>query len=144
MADHVTPLQRSKIMARVGSHDTGPELLLRHTLHRLGFRYRTNYSLLPGRPDLVFPKLKKVIFVHGCFWHGHSCPKGKLPQSRLEYWAPKILGNQQRDRRVLRQVRSMGWKAIVVWQCELKEMDRILPRVLKFLKPEAPKKLADF
>lgn len=121
-------------MKSVGTHSTGPEMVLRKALHRLGYRYRLHPKTLPGRPDLVFPRRKKVIFVHGCFWHGHSCRWGKLPKSRPEYWSPKIATNCSRDRRTLRKVRAAGWQPLVVWQCEIRDMERVLPRVLKFLK----------
>jgi DNA mismatch endonuclease, patch repair protein len=99
--DTRTPDQRSRIMQAVKQKDTGPELLLRRALHRLGYRYRTHAKDLPGRPDLVFASRKKVIFVHGCFWHGHDCSKGRLPKSRPEYWIPKIEANKARDERVV-------------------------------------------
>jgi len=133
MADRVSAKQRTKIMASVGTHDTGPELLLRKALHRLGYRYRTHYRKLPGKPDVAFPRLRKVIFVHGCFWHGHRCRWGRLPKSRLEYWGPKIAANRARDRRVIRALRRSGWEVLVVWQCELRDPERLLPRVLVFL-----------
>jgi len=134
MADRVTTLVRSKIMASVATRDTGPELALRKVLHRLGFRYRTNYAKLPGRPDIALPSLRKVIFVHGCFWHGHSCRWGRLPKSRTEYWAHKIQTNRARDVRALRNVRQAGWQALVVWQCQLRDIEKVIPRVLKFLR----------
>ncbi|MEO5957934.1 MAG: very short patch repair endonuclease [Opitutaceae bacterium] len=134
MADRVSSKTRSKIMASVGTRDTGPEVALRKALHRLGYRYRTSYPTLPGRPDIAFPRLRKVIFVHGCFWHGHHCRWGKLPKSRPEYWVPKLATNRSRDSRVLRSVRRAGWKAFVVWQCQIRNLDKALPRVLKFLR----------
>lgn len=120
-------------MASVGTRDTGPEMVLRRTLHRLGFRYRTNHPDLPGRPDIVFPRLKKVIFVHGCFWHGHRCRKGRLPKTRRPYWGTKIEGNRLRDRRALRQLRTQGWSALVVWQCGLRDLESAMPKILRFL-----------
>lgn len=133
MADRVTSKVRSRIMASVGQRNTGPELKLRKALHKQGFRYTLNVSGLPGRPDLVFPKRRKVIFVHGCFWHSHSCRWGRSPKSRPGYWLPKLLGNKQRDRRTIRAVRALGWDALVVWQCQLRNYDRLLPRVARFL-----------
>ena len=120
-------------MSSVGTRDTGPELALRKALHRLGYRYRTNYAKLPGKPDIVFPRRKKAVFVHGCFWHGHRCRWGRLPKSRPEYWGPKIAANQLRDRRVVRKIRRGGWDVLVVWQCELSEFERLLTRVKAFL-----------
>ena len=126
-------------MKSVGTRDTGPELLLRKALHRLGYRYRLHVKALPGRPDLAFPRRRKVIFVHGCFWHGHSCRWGRLPKSRTEYWGPKIATNCSRDRRTLRKVRAAGWQPLVVWQCEIRHLERVLPRVVKFLKTPTEK-----
>jgi len=120
-------------MSSVGTSNTGPEMTLRRALHRFGFRYRTNHPGLPGRPDIVFPRLKKAIFVHGCFWHGHRCRKGRLPKSRLGYWEQKIEANRQRDRRSLRLLRKSGWSVLVVWQCELKDLGKTIPGILRFL-----------
>lgn len=133
MADRVSAKTRSKIMASVGTRDTGPELTLRKALHHLGYRYCVNYAKLPGRPDLVFPKLGKAIFVHGCFWHGHCCRWGRLPKSRPEYWKPKIAANRTRDRRVLRAIRRLGWETLTVWQCQLRDLERAMTRVVRFL-----------
>lgn len=135
MADRVSKKTRSKIMASVGTRNTGPEMVLRRKLHRLGYRYCPNYAKLPGHPDLAFPRLKKAIFVHGCFWHGHFCRWGRLPKSRLEYWEPKIAANRRRDRRVTRVIRGLGWDVFTVWQCQLRHIERIMPRVLVFLHP---------
>jgi DNA mismatch endonuclease (patch repair protein) len=142
MPDRVSPLVRSKIMASVGTSDTGPELALRKSLHRLGWRYRTNVSALPGRPDLVFPAFRKIVFVHGCFWHGHSCRWGRLPQSRPEYWQPKIAANRSRDARVLRKLRRSGWSVLVVWQCQLRQLDKTIARVIRFLQKKRPARRA--
>lgn len=98
--DHVTPLARSKIMAAVKSKDTGPELAIRRALHRRGYRYALHSPDLPGKPDLVFRPRRKIIFVHGCFWHGHHCKKGRLPNTRLDYWCAKIDANRERDKRI--------------------------------------------
>lgn len=139
--DRVTVTVRSKIMSSVGTRDTGPEMLLRRSLHRLGYRYRTNSRTLPGKPDLVFPARRKAIFVHGCFWHGHGCRWGRPPKSRPEYWAPKIAANRLRDTRVLRQLRREGWSTLIVWQCELRMLERALAKAVRFLeKPLVAKK----
>jgi DNA mismatch endonuclease, patch repair protein len=135
MADTRTKKQRSRIMKSVGARDTGPELTVRRRLHRLGYRYRLHRRDLPGNPDIVFPGRRKVIFVHGCFWHGHDCAKGKLPKSRTEYWTAKIKGNRERDTRVVARLEDAGWRTLSVWQCELKNLDAI-DRVLgEFLGP---------
>ena len=123
MADRVSPQRRSAIMSRVGTKDTKPEIQVRRMLHGLGYRYRLHRKDLPGKPDLVFPKRRKVIFVHGCFWHGHGCQWGKLPKSRLDYWAPKIRANRARDKSVVVALSERGWKAFEVWQCELRDLD---------------------
>lgn len=120
-------------MSAVRTRDTGPELSARKVLYALGYRYRLHSKKLPGRPDIVFPALTKVMFIHGCFWHGHGCSKGKLPKSRLSYWRPKIAANKERDRKNLAALRRRGWKALVVWQCELRDTERLLPKIRGFL-----------
>ena len=97
MADRVSPKKRSYIMSRVKTKDTGPELLLRRALHKRGYRYRVNVKKLPGKPDIVFPSRRKLVFVHGCFWHGHDCRWGRPPKSNAEYWKPKVRANRKRD-----------------------------------------------
>ncbi len=111
-------------MARIRQRDTAPEIVLRHGLHRLGLRYRVNASGLPGRPDLLFPRHGVAVFVHGCFWHGHSCRAGRLPTSNVEYWTPKLAANAARDRRKADGLRRLGWRVITVWECQLKDADR--------------------
>lgn len=133
MADHDTPDRRSFIMSKVGQKNTAPELKLRHALHALGYRYRLHCRDLPGTPDLVFPSRHKVIFVHGCFWHGHGCRWGKLPKSRIEYWQTKIETNRERDKVALTRLGEAGWAALIVWQCELRDIDAALNRVEAFL-----------
>lgn len=128
--DTRTPKKRSEIMAAVRTKDTGPELYVRKRLFANGYRYRLHGKGLPGRPDIVFPRRSKVVFVHGCFWHGHRCSKGKLPKSHLRYWKPKIAENKKRDRRNVIQLSRMNWRTLVVWQCELKN-DKLLMRKLK-------------
>src|ERR1051325_667957 len=105
MTDTRTKEQRSRIMKSVGTRDTGPELAVRRMLHRMGYRYRLHRKDLPGRPDIAFPSRRKAIFVHGCFWHGHACSKGKLPKSRLDYWTAKVKANQDRDAMVIARLR---------------------------------------
>lgn len=135
MADTRTPEQRRLIMQSVGQKDTGPELLIRRALHRLGYRFRLHVKGLPGRPDIVFVGRRKVVFIHGCFWHGHDCRKGKLPQTRTEYWIPKIHRNKARDERVLNELRNAGWESLVVWQCEVSRMEQALQAITQFLGP---------
>jgi len=133
MVDHVDPKRRSKIMASVGTKDTKPEMIVRRHLHRLGYRYRLHRRDLPGSPDLVFPALKKVVFVNGCYWHGHECRWGKLPKSNATYWQDKIRTNRERDARNVADLRSLGWDVYTVWQCELRERDAALDRIVEYL-----------
>ncbi|PRD40635.1 very short patch repair endonuclease [Phyllobacterium phragmitis] len=128
-----TPGQRRRIMQSVGQKDTGPEMLVRRALHKLGYRYRLHAKDLPGRPDMVFPGKRKAIFVHGCFWHGHDCAKGKLPKSRPEYWIPKIEANKARDERVIDELKKLGWDVIVIWQCQTKSLPVTIENVVDFL-----------
>lgn len=119
MTDTRTPAQRRRIMQSVGQKKTKPEMKVRRYLHSLGYRYRSNMRGLPGKPDLAFTSRKKAIFVHGCFWHGHGCSKGKLPKSRLDYWKPKIESNIARDAVKSQALQDDGWSVMVLWQCEL-------------------------
>ena len=111
---------RSRIMARIGSKHTTPELLLRNSLHKLGLRYRLHPSHLPGSPDLVFPRFRAVIFVHGCYWHSHGCYRSTVPQSRREFWREKFSANQERDRRNVTELLERGWRVLTVWECALR------------------------
>lgn len=140
--DTRTPEQRRRIMQSVGQKNTKPEVALRRVLHRLGYRYRIHRKDLPGRPDLVFPSRKKVVFVHGCFWHGHNCSKGRLPKSRPEFWVPKIEGNKARDARAIDRLTEMGWETHVVWQCEMKYPERVAEDLATFLGPPGRQKAA--
>lgn len=109
-------------MSHIHSASTKPELQLRHALWGLGFRYRVNDKRLPGKPDIVLPKYRSVIFIHGCFWHGHKgCPTSHIPETNTEFWTAKITRNQQRDQEVWRQLEAKGWYVIIVWECELKK-----------------------
>ena len=128
------PGQRSAHMAKIKSKNTKPELLLRKALHALGYRYRLHDKKLPGKPDLVFPSRKKVIFVNGCFWHGHDCPVGsRLPKSNTEFWRDKRTKNQARDRRQLTQLDAMGWQSLVVWECDVKPSQGVPAQVTEYL-----------
>lgn len=132
--DRLSKEHRSRLMSRVRSKNTTTEMFVRSLIHKLGFRYRLHYKTLPGKPDLAFPSKRKVIFVNGCFWHGHQgCPKGRLPKSNLDVWAPKIQRNQARDAEVQEQLKNSGWIALTVWQCELKDPAELQERVLSFL-----------
>jgi DNA mismatch endonuclease (patch repair protein) len=132
--DTLTPERRSANMARIRSQNTSPELTLRKLIHGLGYRFRLHRNDLPGRPDLVFPARKKVIFVHGCFWHQHGeCREGRVPGSRLEYWGPKLRRNQERDSLAQSSLKQQGWRYLVVWECELKDEAAASHRVTQFL-----------
>ena len=118
----MTPEQRFKCMSHNRAKNTGPELKLRHVLLRYGFRYRINDKRLPGTPDIVLPKYRTVIFIHGCFWHGHKdCKYYAVPKTNTEFWTAKVTRNQQRDQEVWRQLEAKGWYVIIVWECELKK-----------------------
>jgi DNA mismatch endonuclease, patch repair protein len=134
MADNLTRVQRHHCMSRIRSRDTRPELVVRRAVHREGYRYKLHDARLPGCPDLVFPTRRKVIFVHGCFWHRHRCSVGRiLPRSNRAYWIPKLSANRERDLRVRRQLRRLGWVCLVVWECEAKDARRLVQKVNEFL-----------
>lgn len=119
-ADSVTPDVRSRMMAGIRGKNTKPELAVRSALHRRGFRFRVHCKKLPGKPDLVFPKYRAVIFVHGCFWHGHGCHLFKWPKTRSEFWQQKIQSNIDRDRKQRQALLSSGWRVAIIWECVLK------------------------
>ena len=125
MVDIVTPEVRSRMMAGIRSANTTPELILRAGLHRLGFRFRLHQRRLPGCPDLVFPKYHAVLFVHGCFWHGHSCHLFKWPSTRADFWKKKISNNRSVDERAVAALKEDGWRVGTVWECALKGRTRI-------------------
>jgi DNA mismatch endonuclease, patch repair protein len=120
--DRLTKEERSALMKRVRRSDTEPEMKLRKALHRQGLRYVIADKRLPGSPDLVFPKHGTVVFVHGCFWHGHSCRQGSVPSTNQDYWKPKILANRVRDSRKERELAMVGWRVLTVWECEIKRL----------------------
>lgn len=121
MADNHTPESRSYNMSRIKSKDTKPEELVRKFLFAKGFRYRKNVKQLPGCPDIVLPKYRTVVFVQGCFWHKHDCPRFVWPSSNTDYWIPKINGNVERDLQEKKELEALGWRVLVVWECELKK-----------------------
>lgn len=121
-------------MRQIRSRDTKPELIVRSLLHRLGYRFRLHRSDLPGRPDIVLPKLRKVIFVHGCFWHQHRrCIDGRLPKSRRSYWIPKLARNVARDKSNRQKLGKMGWKSLVIWDCATATLDELQAVLNRFL-----------
>lgn len=131
--DTRTKAKRSQIMSSVKTKDTGPELAIRKLLFAHGYRYRLHRADLPGKPDIAFPGRGKVVFVHGCYWHGHGCDKGRLPKSRLDYWRPKIALNKKRDARNIGKLRRLGWSALTVWQCQLKTAESLTKKIQRFL-----------
>ena len=137
MPDILSPQQRHQCMSHIRSTSTKPEVKMRHELWRRGFRYRVNDKRLPGSPDIVFPRYRTVVFVHGCFWHGHiGCKKYRIPQTNIEYWTDKVTRNQERDQEVWRKLEAKGWEVIIVWECELdnKKFDETMSRVEKRIK----------
>lgn len=124
-------------MSRVRNRDTKPEMIVRRLLHGLGFRYRLHDRRLPGSPDLVFRSRRKAIFVHGCFWHRHSdpaCKLARMPKSQLDFWGPKLEGNRERDLRHQSELDALGWKYLVVWECELGHKEQLENKLLGFLR----------
>jgi DNA mismatch endonuclease, patch repair protein len=120
MADVVPPGTRSALMARVRSKDTAPERFVRSALHAAGFRFRLQRRDLPGRPDIVLPRFRLAVFVHGCFWHGHNCRRGAAPSSNIEFWSAKLQRNKTRDAQAQAALADLGWRIVVIWECELK------------------------
>lgn len=120
-------------MRRIKGKDTKPEWAVRRMVHGLGYRYRLHVRALPGCPDLVFRPRKKVIFVHGCFWHGHHCRGGRNIPRGSKYWVQKLEENASRDRRHARKLRSAGWRVLVIWECQLKDLKKLASRIVSFL-----------
>lgn len=123
-------------MSRIRSTDTKPEMAVRRLVYGMGYRYRLHDSGLPGNPDMVFRSRKKVIFVHGCFWHQHGCGHYKQPQTKRDFWYPKLAKNRARDIKVQRDLHKLGWESIVIWECEIKNLDVLRDRLINFLGPE--------
>ncbi len=132
--DVFSPEQRSEIMAKVRSQDTKPEVLVRSLIHRMGFRFRLHNKHLPGNPDIVLPRHKKIVFVHGCFWHQHEgCPHAARPASNIAYWNKKLDGNVRRDRANLEKLAALGWRVLVIWECETRNREQLILRLQEFL-----------
>lgn len=131
--DTRTPEQRRRIMQSVKSENTKPELVVRRLLHGMGYRYRLHRKDLPGRPDIALISRRRAIFVHGCFWHGHDCRKGRLPKSRLDYWRPKLERNKERDEEKTKMLESLGWTVLVIWQCETGDLETLSSRLREFV-----------
>ena len=134
--DTFTEKERSRIMAKIRFKDTKPEKVIRSLVHRIGYRFRLHRSDLPGKPDLVFPGRKKVIFVHGCFWHGHTCKRGgRQPKSNVEYWSAKIGKNRKRDSEHRKAYKKIGWQGLTIWECQIKKdnLENLEKKIVKFL-----------
>jgi DNA mismatch endonuclease (patch repair protein) len=133
--DIMSSEDRSALMGRIRGANTGPELAVRRLLHRLGYRYRLHAKGLPGRPDIVFPARRTVIFVHGCFWHRHDCGHGCVPKSRREFWQKKFARNVERDRENQKKLATSGWNVLVLWECEVEADPDLASRLVQFLGP---------
>ncbi|MBX6763924.1 MAG: DNA mismatch endonuclease Vsr [Rubrobacteraceae bacterium] len=137
MTDIMSREARSRLMSRVRSRDTAPERTVRSLLHRLGYRFRLHRKDLPGKPDIVLPRYKTVIFVHGCFWHGHDCPKGRLPKTNGEFWSNKIARNRQRDLEHEKALKQLGWSVLTVWECQLADTKHLESYLRQHLSEES-------
>ncbi len=136
VTDTLSRKERSERMSRIRGKDTKPEMLVRRLVHGMGYRYRLHRRDLPGIPDLVFPRHKKVIFIHGCFWHRHpapACQLARLPKSRLDFWKPKLESNRRRDVSNEARLRRLGWEVIVVWECEIGDKEQLGNKIQTFL-----------
>ena len=136
MMDNLTPTQRSQCMSKIKGKDTKPEKFVRSLLHKMGYRFRLHRRDLPGNPDIVIPKYKKVIFVHGCFWHGHEeCNRAKRPGSNKAFWHEKLSKNIERDRQNYKKIKILGWDYLIIWQCEIKkgDLDKLAQKLTCFL-----------
>lgn len=135
--DNLSPEDRRRTMKSVRSQNTTPELAVRRILFRLGYRYRLNRKDLPGRPDLVFPGRRKIVFIHGCFWHGHDCKAGnKQPKTNEAYWTRKLQRNKERDQLNYQRLAELGWQILTVWECELKDTSSLERKLIAFLEGE--------
>ncbi|MBN1448301.1 MAG: DNA mismatch endonuclease Vsr [Bacteroidetes bacterium] len=137
MTDRLTPAQRSSVMRSVRQKDTAPERTVRSKIHGMGFRFRLHVRTLPGNPDIVLPRHRKIILVHGCFWHQHpGCRKATIPQSNREFWQEKLERNRSRDRQVLHDLRGQGWSVLIVWECQIRDGKKLENRLRRFLYDE--------
>lgn len=140
MTDTLNRAERSERMSRIRGKNTKPELAVRRLVHGMGYRYRLHRRDLPGIPDLVFPRFKKVIFIHGCFWHRHPdphCKLARMPKSRIDFWEPKLEANRQRDEVNVQKLFRLGWKVLVVWECEIGNKEQLENKIRSFLRGEA-------
>ncbi len=137
MADSVSPERRSENMRRIRNKDMKPEMLVRQFVHAMGYRFRLHRRDLPGSPDLVLPRHRKIILVHGCFWHGHgdsNCADGRrLPKTNLDYWIPKLTKNKERDQANIARLHDLGWETMIVWECEIRRLEDVRARLRSFI-----------
>lgn len=134
MTDIFSPEKRSWNMSRIRSKDTKPEKVVRSLLHKMGFRFRLHANTLPGKPDIVLPKYQTAIFVHGCYWHRHEgCKYAYTPKTRIEFWEKKFDNNINRHKKVENELKQSGWKVFVIWECEIKDTDKLINRITKML-----------
>jgi len=131
--DTITPVERSALMARIRSKDTKPEIAVRSLIHRLGFRFRLYRKDLPGKPDIVLPRHKKIVLVQGCFWHGHTCQLASKPKSNKAYWSAKIRDNRARDMRNMAALKAQGWTVLELWECEVRRFTGLEEKLRNFL-----------
>ena len=135
MADSFSSEQRSRLMARIKGKNTKPERIVRSLIHNMGYRFRLHSNNLPGKPDIVLPRHRKIVFVHGCFWHHHTkCRKGCLPSTNMAFWENKIFSNVERDKKTRRKLKEHGWRVLIVWECELRKIDDVISKLELFLK----------
>ncbi|HVW56734.1 MAG TPA: very short patch repair endonuclease [Rhizobiaceae bacterium] len=133
MVDRLSAEERSAHMARIRRSDTKPELVVRSLLHRLGYRFRIQFSKVPGRPDVAFPGRRKCIQVHGCFWHAHGCSLSRTPKTRIDFWQKKFERNRERDARLEREAAAAGWATLTIWECETRDIAGLTQRLMAFL-----------
>lgn len=131
--DTISATERSALMARIRSKNTGPELIVRSLVHRLGYRFRLHRKDLPGKPDIVFPRHQKIILIQGCFWHGHTCRLASKPKSNQEYWSTKIQANRTRDAKNLAALKELGWEVLELWECEIRKFDDLENKLREFM-----------
>lgn len=134
MADNLTPEKRSWNMSQIRGKDTSVEVKVRSFLFRQGFRFRKNVSSLPGKPDIVLPKYKTIIFIHGCFWHRHNCSRATTPKTKVEYWTQKFERNIANDKKHIDELTSLGWRVMVIWECEInKNFETTMQRTIEYI-----------
>ncbi|HET54679.1 MAG TPA: DNA mismatch endonuclease Vsr [Ignavibacteria bacterium] len=126
--------KRSEIMSHVSGSNTKPELIVRSTLHKMGYRFSLYRNDLPGKPDIILPKYKKIIFIHGCFWHGHkNCPRAKRPSTNSKFWEKKLDENITRDEQILKKLEKLGWGVLIIWTCEIKRIEALQKKLVNFI-----------